>query len=1263
MQNEAGTLFPVKVENSGRGEYKAILLDASGEPARGEDGQEISTTFNWALTTRVAEMQQLDRARETMREGKADPDSIARLAALGRKLHSFIFKEKVGAEFERLRSTGERVYIQLFLHPDLDDVPWEYICEPDAPGEPRFLLLDPKISLSRGNNPAHRKVTLAELPRPLKMLVIVSSPPDLPEHQKLDTLRELRLLRQAVAPLVARGELELHELDEPSPAFIADEMNWQPHIVHYTGHGNYDSSRGGIVVVEDGDNHTLQVTAADFAAMMVTGDRDDWARLVVLSACRSGEATAEGSLKGLPGVGAKLVAAGVPAVVAMQESVRDDHASIWAGRFYSSLVKGWSVAQAMAEARLHLKLKPACDWGMPVLLAEDPTLALFRFIEGSRPAPPPERGEDSVLLNNPGGLFVGRQLEQRELVKGLLGDSMRIGIITGPGGIGKSSLSYRLYERTRGHFWAALSIDCSVKPSGEQILVTIDEWLRRNGDERLNAVLQNEKLTIEQKLPNIVGALERSEGPYLLVMDNFESVLEEQNDGSFTPQDELTGKLLSALGKGLRRSKLLITTRYHFQFDYLAGNVEWVSLDDLSVSEVVSLMGQQPQLGKKGTRKDYVEMWEAEVRNPRLIELIEAVLKREPLSYVKAHIKNVQGKLQENQLLDLLYSKLNEDARAMLRRGSVYRLAVPLHFLEMQVVEYPVERQGARLQTLLDRSLLNNVERETNRRLETRYRLHASTRQWAEDKLGTEEGENGIRDAQKRAAKAHADWIANSHALEDGLEARRLYYAAQEYSAAGKTMLPIFEALHRRGYYSLARSLLHETVESLGGITLERSANLHHLGILEQAQGNYAEARRLYNESLRIMQQLGDLRGMSRSLGQLGILEQAQGNYAEARRLYNESLRIMQQLGDLRGMSSSLHELGRLEQKQGNYAEARRLYNEGLKIAEQLGDLSAMSRSLHQLGTLEQRQGNYAEARRLYNESLRIKQQLGDLSGMSNSLGQLGILEQDQGNYAEARRLYNESLRIMQQLGDLSGMSRSLHQLGTLEQRQGNYAEARRLYNESLRIMQQLGDLSAMSSSLNQLGILEQDQGNYAEARRLYNEGLRIMQQLGDLSGMSSSLHELGRLEQKQGNYAEARLLYNEGLKIDQQLGDLSGMATSLGQLGGLTQLEGNLAEAQKLQEQSLSIRHRLGDVNGVAISMGNLGGIAELQEDFEKALGNYFRAYIVFDGLNSPNKDVVGTFIARVREKIGEEQYQAYLKEIFMELAQEQADRGESNE
>ena len=61
--------------------------------------------------------------------------------------------------------------------------------------------------------------------------------------------------------------------------------------------------------------------------------------------------------------------------------------------------------------------------------------------------------------------------------------------------------------------------------------------------------------------------------------------------------------------------------------------------------------------------------------------------------------------------------------------------------------------------------------------------------------------------------------------------------------------------------------------------------------------GDYSEARQLHQESLKILQELGDKSGISGCASPIGNLAYLTGDYYEAGRLYQKSLNIKQELG------------------------------------------------------------------------------------------------------------------------------------------------------------------------------------------------------------------------------------------------------------------------------------------------------------------------------------------------------------------------------
>ena len=118
----------------------------------------------------------------------------------------------------------------------------------------------------------------------------------------------------------------------------------------------------------------------------------------------------------------------------------------------------------------------------------------------------------------------------------------------------------------------------------------------------------------------------------------------------------------------------------------------------------------------------------------------------------------------------------------------------------------------------------------------------------------------------------------------DWAVARRDLAAGEEKENASRMVLQFMSSLDSfldtRGYWNELGISLHQAVESADVLEdrREKAAWVHNLGIHAQKMGNYPEARKLYQQSMKINQELGDKSGVSSSLHQLGMLAQAQAN-------------------------------------------------------------------------------------------------------------------------------------------------------------------------------------------------------------------------------------------------------------------------------------------------------------------------------------------------------------------------------------------------
>jgi len=114
-------------------------------------------------------------------------------------------------------------------------------------------------------------------------------------------------------------------------------------------------------------------------------------RLVVLNSCLG---TQGGAAEPFSSVGAGLVRAGVPAVIAMQFEISDHAAQEVAETFYTSLALNFPVDAAVTEARrkIFLSDRDSLEWATPILYMQVPDGRLFQFSD-RRSGPQPKAPE------------------------------------------------------------------------------------------------------------------------------------------------------------------------------------------------------------------------------------------------------------------------------------------------------------------------------------------------------------------------------------------------------------------------------------------------------------------------------------------------------------------------------------------------------------------------------------------------------------------------------------------------------------------------------------------------------------------------------------------------------------------------------------------------------------------------------------------------------------------------------------------------------
>jgi hypothetical protein len=292
---------------------------------------------------------------------QAAPRSALETAtALGTRLYGALFNGDVGMCFQRsidqtlLRGERLRVRLRMDETPELSRQPWEYLYDTDRS---QFLGLS-DISVVRYPDRADPVAPLAVTP-PLRIAVMIAAPVDAPA---LDGETEWQELSRALRELTASGRVELVRFGASLSDLVPKLRECAPHVLHFIGHGSFDTTGGGQLVLEAAGGRMQSVSAQEFGALLVGSNS---VRAVVLNAC---DTAASDRFDPAAGAAQRLVKMGVPAAVAMQFEITDPSAIAFTQQFYAALAASYPLDSAMSEGRKAIfALTRGHEWGTPVM--------------------------------------------------------------------------------------------------------------------------------------------------------------------------------------------------------------------------------------------------------------------------------------------------------------------------------------------------------------------------------------------------------------------------------------------------------------------------------------------------------------------------------------------------------------------------------------------------------------------------------------------------------------------------------------------------------------------------------------------------------------------------------------------------------------------------------------------------------------------------------------------------------------------------------
>ncbi len=344
--------------------------------------------------------------------------------------------------------------------------------------------------------------------------------------------------------------------------------------------------------------------------------------------------------------------------------------------------------------------------------------------------------------------------------------------------------------------------------------------------------------------------------------------------------------------------------------------------------------------------------------------------------------------------------------------------------------------------------------------------------------------------------------------------------------------------------------VLNQKADSLSSLNLKKDLDkqtklaflktkgnaLNNIGTIYKDRGDYDKAIEFQTESKKILEEIGDKKGVALSLNSFGNIYSDLGDYNKAIQYYTECQKISEEIHNKEGMASSFNNIGLIYYEQGNYAKSIVLYTKSLKISEEIGDKEGIAISLNNIGSIHREQGDYTKAIEYYSKSIKIEEELGNSYGIAYSINNIGLIYADQGDYASAIEAYNKSLKILKEIGYDFGIAYSLNNIGNVYRAKNDYAKAIEYYSKSLEIKKKLGDKKGIANSLNNIGNIYYFLGDYAKAFDYSSSSLLTAQEVGAAIVTRDAAYNLWEVNKKMGHYKEGLDMYELYIAIRDSL-------------------------------------------------------------------------------------------------------------------------------
>ncbi|WP_367038760.1 BTAD domain-containing putative transcriptional regulator [Streptomyces sp. Je 1-332] len=503
------------------------------------------------------------------------------------------------------------------------------------------------------------------------------------------------------------------------------------------------------------------------------------------------------------------------------------------------------------------------------------------------------------------------------------------------------------------------------------------------------------------------------------------------------------------------------------------------------------------------------------------------------------------GDLEVRAGLGMSYRALDAPARTALRRLGLLAAPDVAAWVVTALLDVPEAEADRVVEQLIDAQLLHCTG--VDRAGQPRYRPHDLVRVYAAERADAEDPPAERAAAVGRALGAWL-WLTGLAASATPSGAVELHRGLLDSSTNGPSAGSLRRLVRPVGPEATQRALADpaawfEAEADAIAAAVERAAalDLHTLSCEAAAAlcssaytvGNRFEAWwRTHDAALAAARRAEDRAGEALLLIGLGQLRYEQDRFPESQGYFKQAAGLCADLGDVRGQAAAHAGLGSALREAGRLRAAQETLVRAVDGFRELHDDPGLGLSCRYAGSVQLELGDFAASRAFLDESLRAYRRLGSRRGESLTLRSLGLVHRALGEYEAAEELSSRAVDLLSTLGDPLMLAYAMQARAKSRIRLGRSAEAEAEIRDVLAICRGQHDRFGEALGLRTLGECELAAGRVDTAEQHLTTAAALWDDLGLPLPRARTLRDLAAAREAAGDRVAAGALRAEAREV-----------------------------------------------------------------------------------------------------------------------------------